>query len=581
MYSLLKTTISIVLLVLFAFATAPVFSQQNQYHTYAQMETFLEKLADDYPKLIQLESQGKTLGERAVFALTLGTGSTASKPAVMLVAGVNGTDLAGTEILLDFAKTMAQNYGKVDSVTKMLDGTTFYIFPRVNPDASESLFNKPVYARTLNNHPLDLDNDGQVDEDGYDDLNKDGQITWMRITEAGGEWLPDEEYPELLRKANAAKGETGIYQLIREGLDNDKDGQLNEDEPGGVNFNQNFTHKYQYFVTGAGQHQISEIETRAVADFAFAHQNITAVFSFSPNDNLNHPWEAAKGDAPEEPGRGARKPVQVVDKKDAPYFDYVSQQFKEITGLTDPIQKGSSAGAFNEWVYFHFGRWSYSTPAWWPPIIKSKSEPGTEADSSKTNSEMSMKTEKSSKKDKSENQRMWDWLQETDQLRAIVDWKEFKHPDFPDKKVEIGGFKPFETENPPTDSLSVLSKKYVSFFHKISHMLPRIDASNLKVEHLHDNLYRISLTVVNSGYLPTNTHLGTRNKWSPKIKISLELSKNQELAAGKVLQFIDILDGSGGSSELSWIVIGKKNESLKMTIGSPMTGSIGKNVTLQ
>ena len=112
MHSLMKNVVSLGLSALVLLAVSPVLSQQNQYHSYTQMETYLEKLADDFPKLIQLESQGKTLGGRAVFALTLGTGSTATKPAVMLVAGVNGADLAGTDILLSFVETMVQNYGK-------------------------------------------------------------------------------------------------------------------------------------------------------------------------------------------------------------------------------------------------------------------------------------------------------------------------------------------------------------------------------------------------------------------------------------------------------------------------------------
>ena len=87
--------------------------------------------------------------------------------------------------------------------------------------------------------------------------------------------------------------------------------------------------------------------------------------------------------------------------------------------------------------------------------------------------------------------------------------------------------------------------------------------------------------MVNPGYLPTNTHLGVRNKWSPKIKLSLELAKDQNLVGGKVLQFIDILDGSGGSKEISWMVVGKIGGTLKISTGSPMTGTVIKDVKLK
>jgi len=100
------------------------------------------------------------------------------------------------------------------------------------------------------------------------------------------------------------------------------------------------------------------------------------------------------------------------------------------------------------------------------------------------------------------------------------------------------------------------------------------------VENLHDNVYRLTLNVINQGYLPTNTQIGIRNKWCPKIKLAIDLTNGQKLVSGRVLQFIDILDGSGGSKEISWMVVGKKDDTFKINIGSPMTGSLQKNVKL-
>ena len=126
----------------------PAWSQPSQYHTYSEMKDALKQLADDYSKVIGLNSHGETLGGKEIWSVTLGSGEAASKPAVFIVAGVNGTDLAGTEVLLHFIKTVAQSHGKVDSITNMLDQTTYYIFPMVNPDASEAWFSNPQYARS-------------------------------------------------------------------------------------------------------------------------------------------------------------------------------------------------------------------------------------------------------------------------------------------------------------------------------------------------------------------------------------------------------------------------------------------------
>jgi hypothetical protein len=561
-----------------------LWSQPVGYQSYSELKATLNQLADEHSNILTLTSHGQTMGDKEIFSLTLGSVKADNKPAILMVAGVNGSDLAGTEVLLQFIQKVASEYGKIDSITKLIDQTTIYVFPQVNPDASEAFFKKPYYARSLNMRPMDLDNDSKVDEDGYDDLNKDGHITWLRITEPGGEWLEDPDYPGLLKKADVGKGETGIYRLIKEGIDNDGDGNIDEDEPGGVNFNQNFTFKYKFFTPGSGYHQVSEVETRAVADFIFAHPNIAAVFSFSPNDNLNKPWEAAKG-PPRKAGRGNRQPIEQADKKDVPYFSHISETFKKMTNLKDLLSEGSEHGAFNEWVYYHFGRWSFSTPAWWPPLTSSGNDTTTaDTDSMKTDNKKAPKKPRhkpGGETEKTKDQRLWDWIQSTNQIDAFIEWKEIKHPDFPDKKVELGGFKPFASNNPPADSLRGLSNKFYPFLYKLSSSLPRIDIRNLKVEDLHNNLYRITLNVINDGYLPTNPQIGVPNKWCPKIKMALELSKNQTIVSGNIHQFIDQIEGSGSSEEVSWMVLGKKGETVKITIGSPMAGTVVKDVELR
>jgi hypothetical protein len=39
---------------------------------------------------------------------------------------------------------------------------------------------------------------------------------------------------------------------------------------------------------------------------------------------------------------------------------------------------------------------------------------------------------------------------EQQEVDGFVDWQAIEHPDLTDKKVEIGGFKPFLRENPPS-----------------------------------------------------------------------------------------------------------------------------------
>ena len=73
-----------------------------------------------------------------------------------------------------------------------------------------------------------------------------------------------------LKRADATKGESGAYKVYFEGIDNDGDGFINEDGPGGVDLNRNFQHAYPYWQGDAGPHMVSEVETRAIMDFAIA-----------------------------------------------------------------------------------------------------------------------------------------------------------------------------------------------------------------------------------------------------------------------------------------------------------------------
>ena len=565
--------------VLFLMAIAgPLFAQGSTYPDYERLTQRLEKIAKDHPNLAQLENLGTSAGGRQILVLKMGTGELENKPAVLLVAGVNATDLTGTEILMRFIASSIQAYGTNDSITAMLDHTTFYIFPRVSPDATENLFLTPAYQRTLTYSSMDLDKDGQKDEDGFDDLNGDGYITSMRVSETAGTWIKDRDFPPLLKQAEPEKNEIGVYTLYREGFDNDGDGLLNEDEPGGTDFNKNFTYQYNLFEKGAGPYQISEIESRAVADFSFSHNNIALVFSFSDNDNLVRPWESSLKTNSGDTEDRQKKPFTEVVSEDAPYFKSVSESFKSITGYNQTGRPAVAQGAFSEWAYYHFGRWSFSTPAWVPPAVSSAMQdsgqvlkPGEKKENLKS----------AEKKEYTYEQRLWVYLQAGGRQDDFISWKEIRHPDFPGKKVEVGGFKPLVYNNPPADSLDGIFQTYQPFLVKLAEWLPRISIEELKTERLNENVYRLTFNVLNKGYLSSNPQAAAANQWAPKVRVSLSLNEDQKLAAGKSLNFINCLSGSGGNKMFNWVIISKPGQTVRIEAGSPMTGTIRKSVTLQ
>lgn len=536
------------------------------YYNYGEMTAQLKRLASTHSDLCALESKGKTLGGREIWLATVTKGNPTEHPAVLVVAGVEGADIAASELAVGYMTHLLENYGKVDSITNFINNTTIYVFPRVNPDATEAFWKKPAYQRSFNLRPMDLDYDGVVNEDGFDDINGDGLITQMRVRDSAGEWMADEKNPQLLRKADKSKGESGSFLLYTEGLDNDRDGQFNEDQDGGVNFDQNFAHNYQFFVPGAGVHQISEIESRAVADFCFSHPNIAMVFTFSRNENLIHPWQPPKG----EPGKGGNRGIiKSVQKKDAELLKQLSEEFKKITGIDKAQEPERGMGAFNEWAYYHYGRWSLSAPAWIVPTVKDNSDSTDKKPGRKSDAKDPIARERN----------LYQWITQNKMTGSFVEWQKISHPDFPDKIVEVGGFVPYVELNPPADSLAQMGEKHNNYLTWLFGRIARIKLEEPKVEKLGKNVYRITARIVNSGHLPTNSEMGVKVQWARKVKVELFPAPGQKLSSGRKMILIDSIPGNGGVEEASWVVTGKGGI-IKIKAGSPMVGFDEKEIKL-
>ena len=116
---------------------------------------------------------------------------------------IHANEIQGTETTLYVIDYLLRNYGRLDPVTELLDRGVFYFVPMVNPDSRAKWFDEPSTAsfpRTVPIH-IDDDRDGRVDEDGYDDLDGDGEITQMRkrVPLGEGGLSPPPEGPETAR----------------------------------------------------------------------------------------------------------------------------------------------------------------------------------------------------------------------------------------------------------------------------------------------------------------------------------------------------------------------------------------------
>ena len=517
-------------------------SAQDQYSSYKTMSQKITSLGKEFPSLCTVESIAKTSGGKDIWVLTIGTVNKDNKPGIAVFGGVEGNHLLGKELASGFAAALLKE-SSTPQIKDLLNKITFYVFPDVSPDATDQFLSDLKYERVVNARSTDDDRDFAFDEDPYEDLDKDGYITSIRITDPSGNYIESEEDIRVMVKADLSKGQSGAYLLYSEGLDNDKDGEFNEDGEGGVNFNNNFSFNYEEFGLNAGLHAVSEPESKAVADFLFDKFNIYAVFSFGPQDNLGQPMKSA--DRP-----NTERRITSILKTDENINKLVSDKYHDITGAKGaPITK-SVPGNFMEWAYFHYGRYSFSTPAWWFPMDKGKN---TEAEFLKYADKHNM----------------------TD---VFVPWTEINHPDFPGKKTETGGIKPFAMINPPADTLGDLIIKNFKFITAVAQMHPELEFLDVKTESAGENIFRITLNLHNRGIFATCAEIGENNSWTRIMRISLETANGQNILSGQKVQRIKRLEG-GQSEEFTWLIYGKG--SVKITAGALNTGTITDTIDLK
>jgi hypothetical protein len=506
---------------------------QNDYLNYQNLTKNLKAL-DAKSNYCTVKSIGKSSGGKEIWLLTISK-STNPKPALLITAGLDGKSRVGTQIALK----MIENLLNSDQLSKILEEKTIYFVPAVNPDAIDAAFANVKMEKRGNARETDDDRDGRIGEDPFEDLNKDGLITQIRIEDITGSYIESPEDSRILINANPTKNQVGKYILISEGIDNDKDGMFNEDFSEGVNIDKNFTYDYPVFEKGAGIYVASEPETRALLDFLYLNQNIYAVLTFGMHNNLS---ETPKYD-------GKLTSSRIIKgwlEKDIKIAEQISKLYTQKAAIKDGPKMPMTKGNFAQTAYFHAGRFSFSTPGWWVPIVEAKKD------------SLDSKLEKPKEKDKEELNSEVSFLKWSDSQNikdVFVDWSVIKHPDFPNQKVEVGGFVPYALNNPPVNFLEETATKHVLFVEELLAAMPKIETNIPEVEKINENLYRVTIKVANKGLLPTYAEIGDKIRFVSKMKTEIILQKNQLMVSGRKY-FIRNSMQADESDEYSWLISG-------------------------
>jgi hypothetical protein len=630
-----------------AFPAASPLTQTTEparYKTYDELTAAVRALAQSHANLVKVVDAGKSHEKRTVWAVEMASAAgpaADARPALLVAANFEGDQLIGSELALFLARHLASSYATDAKIKKLLDEHAVYILPRVNPDGAELMFGKVKSFRRTNARKVDDDNDGRVDEDGPEDLNGDGFISVMRVRDPKGPYMPHPGDARLVRRADAQRGEAGGWSVFWEGTDNDGDGFINEDGPGGVDLNRNFQHRYPYYTPDAGPHMVSEPETRAVMDYILGKKNVAAVLTYGASDNLiaaptrqgalappqtldllafadQSVAEARRvgtfaaaqeqfflpgggrggdGGAPAQtrpPGQAApRPPATTVASQDVEYFRTVSDRYRALTGITNAPSTRTPGGAFFEYAYYQFGVPSFSTPGWGLSAAASSAAPGGAAqppagDAAPAGAVGGGRSGRpggsgGAGAQGGDDETAGTAAFDTRAAHAIADgfiaWTPFTHPTL--GAVEIGGFKPNAVTNPPVSQIDALGKSHAEFAVYLASLFPKIAIAEFAAEALGGGLYRITAEVENTGYLPTATAHGVTSRSVKPTMVQLAVPPETIVSGEAKTSFIPALAGSGRRQSYQWIVRGRPGQTVVVKAVAQKAGAAARTVTLK
>lgn len=483
----------------------------DHYYTYEEVNEAMLKLHEAYPDLTHTEVLGQSDEGRDIRMIRINnpqTGAHQEKPALYIDGNIHGNEIQATEVCLYFLDYVLKNYGSNEKVTQLLDRITVYAVPSVNVDGRWHFFadgNTSSSNRGLR-IPKDDDGDGLVDEDPVDDLNGDGHITSMRKKVPYGEYRLDPDDPRIMIRVD--EGETGDYTLLgSEGIDNDGDGRINEDDAGYVDGNRNWGVRWQpnYVQRGGGSYPFEGSGMKALSSFLHAHPNILMVWAFHNSGGMFLRGPNQKG-------------AKEFDRRDVAVLDYLGQHaekmvpgYRYLVSWKDLYTTWGDFGDFTESVV---GAFTFVGE------LHQSSLESYRAD-----------TTRQARPDQRDQERM-DFNDYLALGEMYVNWETYDHPVF--GVIEIGGWTKFTGRLPqPFMIMDMVHRNAMAVF-ETAWQLPDIRMEVFEKEEVEKDLWRIRVRLINDRAVSSITWHSVQNRIHPQDQLRLSGDQIRVLAGGPI-----------------------------------------------
>ena len=554
----------------------------DRYYRYTDFTAILQHLVRTHPRLLAIDSVGKSHEGRDIWVLTVtnqDTGAASDKPAYWVDANIHASELAGGAAALYLIDTLTRLHGQREDVTRCLDSRVFYVCPRINPDGAEwALRDTPKIIRS-STRPYPYDED-YVEGLEIEDVDGDGRILSMRIEDNNGNWKCHPEDPRLMVAREPTEAGAAYYRILPEGRVRDYDGfalKVNKDKQG-LDLNRNFPAgwRQEFEQMGAGPYPTSEPEVRAVVHFITHHPNIMGGVSF-------HTWSGVLL----RPFSG--RPDDEMAAEDLWVYKAQGDKGTAITGYPAISTyhefryhpKDVISGGF-DWIYEHLGLYKWTVEIWCP-----MREAGI-ADYKFIDWFRDHPVE--------DDIKLLRWSDTALKGKGYVDWYAFEHPEL--GPVEIGGWdKIYAFRNPPAHLLENEIKRFPDWLLWNALTSPRLELVHARCESLGADSYRVEVGVQNSGHLPSYvSKRALERKQSRGLIGEISLPEGVSLVSGQLRCSAGELEGRAykhtlvsfwtdttpmaDRAKLQWVVRGPAGAQVQIVVRHEKAGTVRATLTL-
>lgn len=559
---------------------------RDDYLDYDTLTAQLKAWAEAFGDIAHLQSIGQSAEGRELWVLTLGPDPERPRPAAWIDGNMHASELAGSSVALAAAEAiLGIHLGEREvpaPVRRVVEETLVHVMPRMSPDGAEAVLKTRRYVRSV---PRDERPRTGAPRWVAEDVDGDGVALLMRVEDSGGEFVEAPEFPGLL-VPRGLQDEGPFYKLYPEGRIEGWDGVtvpdpgfLSDNEP---DLNRNFPASWEpdHVQLGAGRFPLSEPESRAVVEFTAARPHL---FAWTNLHTFGGVFIRPLGDAP--------------DAKMNPFDRGV---YKLLEGWADELTGYPTVSGFEEFTYepgkrLHGDMIDYAYVnrgciAWVCELWDIFDQVGFERPE--------RFVERYSRLDRADLVRLAEWDREHNQGRVVRPWKAFEHPQL--GPVELGGLDPtVGLSNPPNERLPGICDQQAELFVRMVALAPRIVVADVKVQALGGDLRRVSVTVENQGYLPSQVLESARElTWNEGLVVDAEPIDGELVDPARSRERLGHLDGWGRGRHSGFGAIYfqrskgsghravahfdvRGGRALKLAIWSPRTGRLDHLVELE